>query len=504
MRIDDKALDPARPHRTAFRYVAVLAAAALLAVPSAAQEGQVVVRFEETDEVLTNPHMGFSTFGRFEGDPRFVAEQCCGDFDEDYPFPVRRNAQGELENEDYPATTIAYFRFYWRHIEPEEDVYRWDIIDRALRLARERGQTLMLSVMPYGSEGDPNSEVPDWYRAMVGPRTDWAYDNPVNKWLVDAEDPRYVQHYGGLVRDLGARYDGHPDLEAVDARIVGAWGEGGGTEVLTPQTAHALMDAYLESFVKTPLLSMLHGKESVTYAASKAAVGWRQDCLGDLGFWADEQDGWTHMYDYYPRVIVEYGMQDAWKEAPVSFEICGTFPTWKEREGYDLEDVEYIFDQALKWHISSFNAKSFPVPEEWQPAVDRWLKRMGYRFVLRRFSYPARVAPNQKLAFTSWWENKGVAPMYRRYPLALRLRGDGAGTVLLTDADVREWLPGDNLYDGSVFVPADLPPGRYGLELALVEPLRELDETPRAAVQLAIEGRTGDGWYPLGEITIAE
>ena len=74
--------------------------------------------------------------------------------------------------------------------------------------------------------------------------------------------------------------------------------------------------------------------------------------------------------------------------------------TWKEK-GWD---VDYIIDQSLKWHISSFNAKSSPVPVEWKPQVDRWLKKMGYRFVLRKFTYPNEISSSGQLAFTSWWE----------------------------------------------------------------------------------------------------
>ncbi len=47
----------------------------------------------------------------------------------------------------------------------------------------------------------------------------------------------------------------------------------------------------------------------------EATVGWRQDCLGDLGFWADEQNGWTHMYDYYPQTIANYNMQRCLEES---------------------------------------------------------------------------------------------------------------------------------------------------------------------------------------------
>jgi hypothetical protein len=47
---------------------------------------------------------------------------------------------------------------------------------------------------------------------------------------------------------------------------------------------------------------------------------------------------------------------------------------------------------------------------------------MGYRFALRNFSYPEFVSPNGKLSFKLWWENKGVAPCYKKdFFLAIRL-----------------------------------------------------------------------------------
>jgi hypothetical protein len=204
---------------------------------------------------------------------------------------------------------------------------------------------------------------------------------------------------------------------------------------------------------------------------------------------------WNHMFDYYPEAIINFGMQDAWKLAPVSFEVCWVMQTWKDK-GWD---VDYIIDQSLKWHISSFNAKSSSVPEEWQPEVKRWLNRMGYRFVLRKFTYPAAVKPQAKLEFASWWENKGVAPCYRQWPLALRLKGAGHSEVLETDADIRNWLPGDALYDDAVFIPASMPVGEYDLAIALIDP-----RTREPKVKLAIAGMEADGWYTLGKIKITE
>jgi hypothetical protein len=190
-------------------------------------------------------------------------------------------------------------------------------------------------------------------------------------------------------------------------------------------------------------------------------------------------------------------MKDAWKKAPVSLEICGTFLRWKNQEGYTREDVKYIFDQCLKWHVSSFNAKSSPVPDEWTDLVNDWLKKMGYRFVLRSFSYPESITPSEKLSFTSWWENKGVAPCYKKYCLAIRLKNQKRNEVIITDADITSWMPGDNLYDNSIFIPVDMPEGEYQLQIGIVD--RQLHQ-PK--VKLGMEGKDSEGWYIVGSISI--
>ena len=461
------------------------------------ESGITVIRPVESEEVLVNPGIGFTTFQRFNGDDLNPGIGWTEGFPIEY-----QEFDGNLENKDHPQTSIAYWRVYWKYLEPEEGKYRWDLIDQALDSAMSRGQRLMLRVAPYGSGTEKKRDVPDWYREMVGDESQWRYDNPVNKWLVDAEDPRYAKYFGGLISEIGKRYDGHPGLEAVDLSIVGAWGEGAGSELLSEKTYKALIDAYTDHFKITPLIILLMDEKTNGYARSQIDLGWRVDCIGDLGFWADEQNGWTHMYDFYPQSIINYGVSEDWRKSPISLEICGTFLSWKERQGYGEKEVKYIFDQTLKWHISSFNAKSSPVPEEWKPLVDEWLKKMGYRFVLRKFSYPEKVKVGEFLPFESWWENKGVAPCYTNYPLAIRLKDKEGTYSFLTNADIRNWFPGDIVYDNKIYLPNDLPSGTYRVQVALLEESAKLMKAPEGKVKLAIEGRTDDGWYDLGDIKI--
>jgi hypothetical protein len=458
--------------------VTIIVSTVTCSVPVLAQR-TVIVRPKEIDDCLTNPGTGFMTFQRFNGDTLNAAKR----WTEGKPI-VYQEFDGNLQNKDYPMTTIAYFRIYWKFIEPQMGKYRWDLIDKALKTARERGQTLMLRIAPYGT-GNEN-DVPDWYRAVVGERKDL----PEKKWQVDPEHPWYVQYFCKMIRLLGERYDGHPDLESIDVSIVGAWGEGAGSALLKQKTREALVNAYTDSFKKTHLVMLLTDEKTNKYGLSRADVGWRVDCLGDMGGFSPT---WSHMNDYYPQAIINFGMQDAWKKAPVTLEVCWVMQHWKDM-GWD---VDHIIDESLKWHISSFNAKSSPVPKEWWPSVNQWLKKMGYRLVLRKFTYPDRVNPNGKLPFTSWWDNKGVAPCYYKFPLALRLKTEEKAEILMTDADIRSWLPGDNLYDNSVLVPPNTSLGEYGLQIGILNPLSN-----KPNVKLAISGRQLDGWYNLGKIRI--
>jgi len=69
----------------------------------------------------------------------------------------------------------------------------------------------------------------------------------------------------------------------------------------------------------------------------------------------------------------------------------------------------------------------------------------------------------------------------------------------VTNAPVKEWLPGDNVYDNAIYVPADFPAGSCDVQVAIVDKLKH---QPR--VNLAIEGRLSDGWYQMGKINITK
>ena len=443
------------------------------------QSSTVVVRPKELQMVLVNPGMGITTFQRFNGDAINPGRK----WSEEGPTSKLQPAEAKP---DFPDTSIAYFRWFWSQLEPEKGRYRWDIVDLALDQARAHHQRLAFRLMPY----DQNHALPEWFRNSGARRANKPTDQDGAIWSPDSGDPSYVKLWGEVVAGAGARYDGHPDLDTVDVSTFGYWGEGWGPYPPDWQVQKELIDQYFDAFSRTPLLMNFDELKALDYAVHRGA-GWRLDCWGDMG--RPGRHGWAHMLDLYPQQVVKAHAQEIWKQAPVSLETCGTPLSWKD-SGFDLA---YILEQALRWHASSINIKSTAIPEAWKPQFEDFQKKIGYRFVLRRLEYPRVVHPGRMAAFSMWWLNAGVAPVYSDYILALAFYSPGDHRVIRTDANVRQWLPGDAVFDRPLYIPADLKAGTYLLRVALLDS-RSLEP----AIRLAIEGRQPDGWYDLGPISV--
>ncbi len=453
----------------------------LLSCIAYAQRDTVIVRPAPINDILQNPGMGITTFNRFNGqatNPPLEWSELG---------PVSKLPQAASQP-DFPDTTIAYLRWYWNVLEPEPGKFRWDIIDLALQEARAHGQTLAIRLMPYSNK-DP---LPEWYQTSGARRSNKSSDKDGNIWQPDFSDPVFLKYWGELVAEAGRRYDGNPYLDSVDISSVGYWGEGWSPYMPAFAYQKALIDIWFDAFPTTTLLMNFDEPQALTYGTGRGA-GWRLDCLGDLRVKSDNPYFEPEMLDVYPQQVVRSGIQDVWQKRPVSLEVCGTVSEWKR----DHFDLDYILEQALRWHVTSVNLKSSPIPGDWKPDFESFEKRIGYRFLLRRLEYPKTITAGSMMPIHMWWLNAGVAPAYTNYPLAVQLRSATDSAVIKVPVDVRKWLPGDAVFDGSLFVPDTLPEGTYDLRVAMLDP-----RTSKPAVRFAIAGRDNDGWYKQGQIHV--
>jgi uncharacterized protein DUF4832 len=446
-----------------------------------AQLDSVIVRPVEIHDVLVNPGMGITTFQRFNGqafNPLYTWSE---------EGPTEKLADAPVKP-DFPPTSVSYCRWVWDVIEPKRGEFHWGIIDLALQEAREHGQTLAIRLMPYTDK----HALPDWYRNSGARRANKPSDKDGSIWQPDYTDPLFLKYWGELVAEAGKRYDGNPFLDSVDISSIGYWGEGWSPYMPEFSYQQQLTDIWFAAFHETPLLMNFDEERALAYGTQHGA-GWRLDCLGDLRHFSDNPYFQPEMLDVYPQQIVRAGIKEVWQRSPVSLETCGTPAEWK-KDGFD---VDYILAQALRWHVSTVNVKSSPIPSEWKTQFDEFQKKMGYRFILRRFEYPRIVKAGQTMLVHMWWLNAGVAPIYRQYRLAVELQSSGGSVSANVPVDTRKWLPGDAVFDGPLYVSEDLKPGKYKVRIAMLD-LR----TGKPAIQFAIQGRQSDGWYELGEIAV--
>lgn len=469
--------------------LAAVSAASILTAQNRRSRETVVVRPLEIHDVLVNPDMGIETFQRFNGDP---INSGLGWSEEG---PTSKLAPGATKP-DFPDSSISYCRWFWETLEPKQGEVHWEIIDQALDAAREHHQTLAIRLMPY----DQKHPLPEWYQNSGARRANKPTDRDGAIWQPDFSDPLYLKDWDAVVAATGARYDGNPYLDSVDISSVGYWGEGWSDYMPAFPYQKALIDIWLDAFKRTPLLMNFDQQEALSYGTEHGA-GWRLDCWGDMrSNPVNGTQGWSHMLDFYPIQIVRAGIQDAWQRSPVSLESCGVPGGWF-KQGWD---IDYILAQALRWHVTSVNIKSSAIPPAWKDKFTEFEKQMGYRFILRRLEYPRMVHVDSMMPIHMWWLNAGVAPVYREYELAVELRAStqagqsGQGQAILSvPVDVRKWLPGDAVYDGTLYVPKTLTPGAYTVRIAMLDP-----RTGQPTVRLAIQGRGDDGWYDLGMIQV--
>jgi hypothetical protein len=360
---------------------------------------------------------------------------------------------------------------------------------------------------------------PKWLKDVGGKELIADYEGHGPLPIPDMDDPVVLKLHLDFIKRLGAHYDGHPDIDHVDLGSIGWWGEwhlSGSKSCKLPALDNRMkvVDAYLAAFKKTPLLMLIGGKECLAYAAHQG-TGWRADCLGDMGGFSRS---WSHMRLGYPVWIVESGIQDTWKTAPVAWETCWDMRKWINERW----SLRFIFNYALACHASYINNKSAPLAqgEDVRQELERFLRRLGYRLVLTELKHPAKAQPGAKLEVAMKWQNTGSAPCYKPYRVAYRLSNkSGYSKMFVSTITVNHWLPGSiemftqeffkepkdlppgevNSVTDAINLPRDLGPGLYSLSIGVVE-----TATGLPVVRLGIKERAADGWYPLSKITVVE
>jgi len=435
--------------------------------------------FNIGQEAGQNPYIGFVSFQHFRNEALYSdvvitpeANMTETENYECYPIPEGVGQNGREEG-FYPDSSVAYIRILWKEFEPRRGEYHYEVIEDVLSRAKACGQTVMFRLLPHSTR--EQDDVPDWLKEMIP-----CPARPEGKRVkASPTAPEFLRYFSQAIEAIGKRFDEDPTLDVMDICLPGSWGEGYNLHLYPEEDLKHLMDIYTENFKKTQLIGQVIAPELISYARQSRPVGWRGDGTGEP----------NHMYVKFPRTHEQ--IPDVWKKAPVSFEAFWWLGEWL-RQGWDIDE---IIELTLGWHLSTFNAKSFPIPEVWREKVEYWNSRMGYHYNIQSFSYPREAAPGDDLQISLEIDNFGVAPIYRRHSVWIRLTGETGTYQIPLDQDIRDWYPGVTRCDAMIRLPQDVIPGTYKLELGIGG-----GEEP--VIWLGTDAEPDDGYYIVGELKV--
>ena len=375
-----------------------------------------------------------------------------------------------------PSSTM-YVRFYWSGIEMAPGVFDFSLIDHALSQAQAAGQRLAFRIMAYdnGNAG-PLALKKAGFRGFT-----FAFEG-TDVWVPDFDDDTVQQDLQRLIAALGSRYGSNAAIDSIDLGLIGDWGEQHfwNTHPTPPypssRTLKWLSDAFRAHFSVPVLVNdgIWENDPAAFRYAIRAGLGWRVDCWG----------GRREMTSKYPSMLPD--VADAWRSAPVILEPCGVMGEWRSEGHPWRESLQWAIDN----HVSEISNKSAPIPDEMMDDVKIMLAKLGYRFALKRASFPAVANVGQALRLELDWANEGNAPMYFERHVVLKL----GSRITETDISMRGFAPGMRTDVVSVET-GGMAPGIYAIEIGLA---------PTAAknpdITLAIPGE--GPWYSLGTITL--
>ncbi|HNX33915.1 MAG TPA: DUF4832 domain-containing protein [Kiritimatiellia bacterium] len=501
------------------KWMFVLGVACVALVTAWGDDAHVVVQPKNTDEALINPGMGWVCFHYSN---RLWA------------YGSRLEAGDTLDW--FPGASVIYFRLPWCYLEPEEGMYRWDLIDSYAQPWVAQGKRIALRVT--ACENRFRYATPEWVQKAGAKGLDYKFSTlgkPAEEtlWEPDYLDPVFLEKLDRLLAAMAKRYNGNPSVAFIDIGTFGMWGEGhtGGTSKLTQEETDkrvkVQIDLYKKHFPDTQL------------------------CI------SDDVAGASRPGDHFPSTDYAFSkgvtlrddsilVQKApkqWYHAGMAQQFWPTLPVIIEHEHYGLSKERNAWDPALllesveQYHASYMSIHWWPdvFLKENRDAVNKINRRLGYRLELREVSYPKEVRVGEPFSVDTAWANVGVAPCYPGGNVTFTLK-NSAGKVVWVSADgafdvralpvaaagaarvvphasscavgivtpipvindgVVRYLKATGDYPFGASVPT-VKPGVYGLYVSVGKP----DGTP--VIALPLENGDGARRYKVGEITVKD
>ena len=419
-----------------------------------------------------------------------------------------------------------YVRLAWSYLEPEEGRFDWSKIDALVEKYVPLGYGLSFRITCDETGTAPNSvgqckgdvhyAVPTWVEA-AGAKGRVIRHATYGCWVPEYDDPVFLSKLDRFHAAFAARYGKQPYVRYVDVGSIGDWGEGHTSfstkEEVPVETIRKHLALYSKHYWPVQLIvadDLLYYKRTLeTYLPL-----YREAVLKGFSLRDDSPMVTWYVKAYEKSYSVSHPQfyTPLYETAPIVFELehyatVKAAGNWVGPNGSGMMPNAVCTSAAwLERAIEILHATYIGYhgwAEEWyrdNPELHRRLaNRCGYWYFPLEAEHAALASVSNTL--TVAWLNKGVAPAYVDYALALRLT-DSTGrhyTVPLIPAQNRAWMPG-KMWKGTYrwSWPKDAPVGAYAVSFKLVESSANGLRTIALGVKKTVED--ADGYLALGRI----
>lgn len=355
--------------------------------------------------------------------------------------PLMGYAPSAWYNEVSEDSSLLYMDITWAELEPEEGVYNWASIDEENQISRWRkeGKHLVFRFVCDIPGEEAHMDIPEWLYEKSGKAGKW-YDGEYGKGFApDYNSPTIISCHKKAVRAIGEHFGQDGLISYVELGSLGHWGEWhvNYSEGIQRIPREAVRDKYILPWTEAfPDARILMRRPFAS--AEKYGFGLYNDMTGQpeaTQSWFD----WINNggeYDQTGEKNVIVPMKDFWKTAPSGGEFTSSL-SMEEMLDTNLSGTVEMIREA---HTTFLGPK---IPDEnYVDGYKEVLKNMGYRLWISMAELK-NTAKGSRLKLI--WENSGVAPMYKEWPVYVYIEDESGKLVEKSRISIKisSLLPGE-------------------------------------------------------------
>lgn len=432
------------------------------AVPVKSADKEVVLVQNASDDILSNPGVGFAPWAR----------------------------SSETINLD---TKLVYVDMSWREIEATRGVYDFKSFEERnhLDVYRKQGRNVVFRFyMDYPSD-EKKMDIPDWLYEEIEADGTW-YNNDYGQGF----SPNYsnkvlIKYYTQLVEALGRKYGQDDFFMYIELGAIGHWGEWHvdydyGIDRLPK---YEVRKYYVEPFVNSFRNSYFLMRYPLI-EAEKYGFGFYNDMIGheeSTNYWFKMMEGgkWTQTEEYE---LVD--SRNTWKKYPIG----GEFTSSLSDDFMLKTNLNNTLEQLKKSHQSFIGPKviyNMNLYSQYESSLNQILKILGHRLYVSKLELKE---DDSVINVSMNINNDGIAPIYTDVDVIVHIYDEHNEILAM---NINEYIDINSItsMDTAEFTINNIfeKDKTYKIGISLDDPVSN-----KPMIELAMENEISDKVYEIG------